>query len=346
MTRGSRYGRRMTYQTVRYESQDGIATITLDRPDHLNAWTARLGAELGDAMAAADEDDDVRAVVVTGAGRAFCAGADLSGGGFGGGEAPKLRERWPYQVRKPVIAAINGHAVGVGITYPMMCDIRYVAEDAKLAFAFVRRGAIPELASHAIVPRVAGFAVAAELLLSGRTFLGSEAASLGIATRALPAAEVLPAALALAKDIAANTAPVSVAVAKRLLWEAMDKSIADVSALENRAFPKGDGAARCPRGNRRVRREALAGLDRPRQHRPPELRAEFSSIWVRCVSKSRLSAPRRRWETVRAQMPRHRRSSSLPLGWALLDSAPSCGAPPSIDGRRRCEPGTVPEATA
>jgi enoyl-CoA hydratase/carnithine racemase len=230
--------RPMTYQTVRYESQDGIVTITLDRPEHLDAWTARLGAELGDAMATADEDDDVRAVVVTGAGRAFCAGADLSGGGFGGGEAPKLRERWPYQVRKPVIAAINGHAVGVGITYPMMCDIRYVAEDAKLAFAFVRRGAIPELASHAIVPRVAGFAVAAELLMSGRTFLGSEAATLGLATRALPAAEVLPAAVALAKDIATNTAPVSVAVAKRLLWEAMDKSIADVSALENRAFPK------------------------------------------------------------------------------------------------------------
>ena len=228
----------MTYQTVRYESQDGIATVTLDRPDHLNAWTARLGAELGDAMATADEDDDIRAVVVTGAGRAFCAGADLSGGGFGGGDAPKLRERWPYQVRKPVIAAINGHAVGVGITYPMMCDIRYVAEDAKLAFAFVRRGAIPELASHAIVPRVAGFSVAAELLLSGRTFLGSEAATLGLATRALPAAEVLPAALALAKEIATNTAPVSVAVSKRLLWEAMDKSIADVSALENRAFPK------------------------------------------------------------------------------------------------------------
>ncbi len=226
----------MSYETVLYDVSDGIATVTLNRPDKLNAWTTRLGAELGDAMATADKDDDVRAVVVTGAGRAFCAGADLSGGEFGGGEAPKLRVCWPYQVRKPVIAAINGHAVGVGLTYPMTCDVRYVAQDAKLAFAFVRRGAIPELSSHAIVPRVAGFSVAAELLLSGRTFSGAEAAELGLVTRALPAAEVLPAALALATDIAVNAAPVSVAVAKRLLWDAMDKSVAEVSALENRLF--------------------------------------------------------------------------------------------------------------
>ena len=226
----------MTYETVLYDVRDGVATVTLNRPDRLNAWTSRLGAELGDAMATADEDDAVRAVVVTGAGRAFCAGADLSGGEFGGGEAPALRECWPYQVRKPVIAAINGHAVGVGLTYPMTCDVRYVAEDAKLAFAFVRRGAMPELASHAIVPRVAGFSVAAELLLSGRIFRGAEAAELGLVTKALPAAEVLPAAIALATDIAVNAAPVSVAIAKRLLWDAMDKSVAEVSAIENRLF--------------------------------------------------------------------------------------------------------------
>ena len=229
-----------------YDVGDGIATVTLNRPEKLNAWTTRLGAELGDAMAAADEDDGVRAVVVTGAGRAFCAGADLSGGEFGGGAAPRLRQCWPYQVRKPVIAAINGHAVGVGLTYPMTCDIRYVAEDAKLAFAFVRRGAIPELSSHVIVPRVAGFAVAADVLLSGRTFLGAEAAELGLVTKALPAAEVLPAAVALASDIATNTAPVSVAVAKRLLWDGMDKSVGEMSAIENRLFAAVTVAPRCP----------------------------------------------------------------------------------------------------
>jgi enoyl-CoA hydratase/carnithine racemase len=226
----------MSSESVLYDVCGGVATVTLNRPEQLNAWNTLLGAELGDAMATADEDDSVRAVVVTGAGRAFCAGADLSGGEFGGGSAPNLRHCWPYQARKPVIAAINGHAVG--LTYPMTCDVRYVAQDAKLAFAFVRRGAIPELASHAIVLRVAGFAVAAELLLSGRTFLGAEAAELGLVTKALPSAEVLPAALALAADIAANTAPVPVAVAKRLLWEGMDKSVAEVSAIENRLFAK------------------------------------------------------------------------------------------------------------
>ena len=226
----------MGYETVLYEVADGVATVTLNRPDKLNAWNTRLGAELGDAMATADEDDDVRVVVVTGAGRAFCAGADLSGGGFGGGEAVKLREMWPYQVRKPVIAAMNGHAVGVGLTYPMQCDIRYVAEDAKLAFAFVRRGAIPELASHAIVTRVAGQSVAAELLLSGRTFSGREAAELGLVSKALPAEQVLPAALELAADIAANTAPVSVAVSKRLIWETATKSVEETRKLEDPLF--------------------------------------------------------------------------------------------------------------
>jgi enoyl-CoA hydratase/carnithine racemase len=228
----------MAYETVLYDFADSVATITLNRPDKLNSWTAQLGAELGDAMATADDDDDVRAVVVTGAGRAFCAGADLSRGKFGGGDLPKLRERWPWQMRKPVIAAINGPAVGVGLTYPMQCDIRYVADDAKLAFAFVRRGAIPELAAHAIVPRVAGFSVAAELLLSGRTFLGTEAAELGIASKALPKDEVLPAALELATDIARNTAPVSVAVSKRLLWDSIDRTVPETLAIENPLFAK------------------------------------------------------------------------------------------------------------
>jgi enoyl-CoA hydratase/carnithine racemase len=179
--------------------------------------------------------------VVTGAGRAFCAGADLSGGGFGttdAGSTSSLRERWPNEVRKPVIAAINGHAVGVGITYPLMCDLRYVAEDAKLAFAFVRRGALPELASHNILPRVTGFAVAADLLLTGRTFLGREAAELGLVTKALPADEVLPAAMATARDIAANTAPVSVATAKQLMWAAMSQSVDQTRAAEDQLFGK------------------------------------------------------------------------------------------------------------
>lgn len=232
----------MEYEQIRFEVEDGVATITLNRPEQMNAFTGRMGAEWGDALARCDEDDDVRAVIITGAGRAFCAGADLSRGkdAFqGAGRAPAKPERaplWPWQVRKPVVAAVNGHAIGVGLTLPMQCDLRFVAEDAKLAFAFVRRGVIPELASHVIVARVAGLSCAADLLLSGRTFSGREAAELGLASRALPAAEVLPAAQAWARDVARNTAPASVALSKRLLWEGVADSVPAMLKKEEALF--------------------------------------------------------------------------------------------------------------
>ena len=233
----------MEYQHIRLEVEEQVATLTLNRPEHLNAFTGRMGIEWGDALACCDADDDVRAVVITGAGRAFCAGADLARGkdAFGAeprGERPRPEREplQPWQLRKPVIAAINGHAIGVGLTLPMQCDLRFVAEDAKLAFAFVRRGVIPELASHVIVSRVAGLSRAADLLLSGRTFSGREAAELGIASRALPAAEVLPAALAWAREVALHAAPGSVAVSKRLLWEGVADSVPAMLAKEEALF--------------------------------------------------------------------------------------------------------------
>jgi enoyl-CoA hydratase/carnithine racemase len=230
----------MDYEQVLYEVKDGVAVVTLNRPEKLNAMTAQMGAELADAMAEADDDDSVRAVVLTGAGRAFCAGADLgSGSAFaaGWGEAKrKYRVRLPMDVKKPVIAALNGAAIGVGLTWPLQADVRYAAEDAKLAFAFVRRGVLPELASHVILPRLAGLSRAAELLLSGRTFLGREAVEYGVATRALPKEEVLPAALALAHDIAANAAPLPVALAKRLLWEGVGIDLRAWREREGRLF--------------------------------------------------------------------------------------------------------------
>jgi enoyl-CoA hydratase/carnithine racemase len=199
-----------------------------------------MGSEMGDAMAEADSDDAVRAVVVTGAGRAFCAGADLGSGkdfaGGWGGVERKYRRLAPMDVRKPVIAAINGPAVGAGLTWPLQADIRYVATDAKLAFAFVRRGVLPELASHVILPRLAGLSRASELLLSGRTFLGDEAVEYGVATKALPAAEVLPAAMELARDIATNAAPIPVAVAKRLLWEGIGIDLVEWRKRESQLF--------------------------------------------------------------------------------------------------------------
>ena len=231
----------MNLETILYSVTDGVALVTLNRPEAMNSWTPQLSDELMLACGAADADDGVRAVVVTGAGRAFCAGADLSGGesGFVGGgptsqKGPRL---WPHQVRKPVIAAINGHAVGVGITYPMLCDIRIVSETAKIQYAMVRRGVIPELGSHVLLPRVIGFAKAAELMLTGRQFLGAEAAELGLATRAVPADEVLAVAMEIARDIALNVAPVSAALTKKLMWEGLTAPVDKMLALESSLLP-------------------------------------------------------------------------------------------------------------
>lgn len=228
----------MDLRTVLYAVADGVATVTLNRPEAMNAWTPQLSDELTMALGAADTDDSVRAIVITGAGKAFCAGADLSGGeeGFRGGEAGTYDgpRRWPHHTSKPVIAAINGHAVGVGITYPMLADIRIASETAKIQYAMVRRGILPELGSHVILPRIIGFSRAAELLLTGRMLSGAEAAELGLVSRAVPAEQVLPAAMEIARDIAQNTAPVSVALAKRMMWEGLNAGVDEMIAAEGR----------------------------------------------------------------------------------------------------------------
>ena len=211
---------------TRFELKDGVGEITLNRPERMNAWTAQMGVELNEHLVACDENDDVRAVIVTGAGRAFCAGADLERGGetFAGGgrdAAPARASRTiqPWEVRKPIIAAINGPAVGVGITLPLQYDIRIAASDAKLGFLFVRRGVVTELSSTWILPRLVGIARASDLLLSGRIVTGEEAAALGLVNEAVPKEQVLARARAIARDIAENCAPVSVALTKRMIWE-------------------------------------------------------------------------------------------------------------------------------
>jgi enoyl-CoA hydratase/carnithine racemase len=200
----------------------GLAIVTLNRPDRLNAWTHEMSALLSDSMAALDADDGVRAVVLTGAGRAFCAGADVGRFTSRDPNAPPARRPWtertlPSQMVKPVVAAINGHAVGVGLSYAMHCDVRFVASDAKLGFVFNRRGMVPEVAISSLLPRLAGHGVAADLLLSGRIFSGDEAVGLGLASRALPAADVLPAAVAWAEDVIRGCNPASVGATKWLL---------------------------------------------------------------------------------------------------------------------------------
>ena len=215
---------------------DGIAEVTLNRPERLNAWTPEMGVQLGQVLRRCDGDDSVRAIVVTGAGRAFCAGADLGqrgGDSFNDSAAGAERradeplEAW--KIRKPIIAAINGPAVGVGLTMPLQWDIRIAAADAKLSFAFVNRGVIPELASTWILPRLVGVAHACDLMLTGRIILGEEAARIGLVNEALPREQVLPRAREIAAAIAEKSAPVSVAVIKRFIWEhlgAVDPSAA------------------------------------------------------------------------------------------------------------------------
>jgi enoyl-CoA hydratase/carnithine racemase len=233
----------MKLSAVTYELIDGVAIITLNRPDELNTWNPQLSDDLAVSMGQADADDDVRVVVVTGAGRAFCAGADLSGGesGFEAGGVtgqPDLPRKWPHEVRKPVIAAINGHAIGVGITYPMLCDFRIAADGAKIQFAMVRRGIVPELGAHFTVTRALGYEKAAELMMFGKMISGSEAASLGLVSEALPAGEVLPRAMDIARDVSTNVAPVSAAIVKKLMWESLTSSHEDIMKKEQDFFPR------------------------------------------------------------------------------------------------------------
>ena len=192
----------MSYETLLYEVSEHVATITFNRPEKMNTWNAQVASELSEAMLKANTDDEVRAIVLTGAGRAFCAGADLERGGDtfanrdeSGGrqsdEGRNTRNVYPNEIDKPVIAAINGAAVGVGMTYPMLCDIRLASEGAKMGFVFTRRGMMPELAAHLIVQRVAGLSNAADILLSGRIFTSEEALEMGIVSKVFPKDQLL-----------------------------------------------------------------------------------------------------------------------------------------------------------
>lgn len=210
---------------------DGVAVITLNRPDKLNACSGGMLKRLAELYRRCDEDDAVRAVVVTGSGRAFCTGADMTdaaktfdvsnSGGFANFSAAGV-EFPAFRIRKLVVAAVNGHAVGLGMTIAMQCDVRIFAREGKYGIVQVRRGVMGDAYSHWTVVRLVGLARAAEIMLTGRTFAGDELDRLGVASQVVPAAEVLPTALALARDTAIYAAPVSVAVSKRLLWDASE----------------------------------------------------------------------------------------------------------------------------
>ncbi|MEV4207845.1 enoyl-CoA hydratase/isomerase family protein [Nocardia salmonicida] len=211
--------------SVRIDVTDGVAVVTLDRPERRNAFTGAMGRALGEAYRELDADDAVRVLVLTGAPPAFCAGADVGGGDttFDKPDSATFSaspvDPPAFALRKPVIAAVNGHAIGIGLTIAMQADIRIVAEDARYAIPQVRLGVLPDAMAHWTVAKVAGMSVAADILLSGRAFDGNEAVRLGLACRCLPATDVLPSALAMACDMAVNVAPMSAALSKRLLWD-------------------------------------------------------------------------------------------------------------------------------
>lgn len=219
----------MAFEHIRSEVQDGICTITLHRPDKLNAFTETMVRELLAAFDATDADDAVRVVIVTGAGRAFCAGADLSGGGGSfdyreGGEPRQHRDGGGlvtlriFESKKPVIAAVNGPAVGVGATMTLPMDIRIASSAARFGFVFARRGIVPEAASSWFLPRVVGISQAAEWCYTGRIFPAEEALAGRLVSRVTAPEALLDTARALAREIADNTSAVSVTLTRAMLW--------------------------------------------------------------------------------------------------------------------------------
>ncbi len=232
----------MAYETIKYEVAEQILTITLNRPDKLNAFNGTMQAELIDAFDAADKDDDVRAIIVTGAGRGFCAGADLSSGantfdrdarrgpvkrlasGAVDYSDPQVRDgggQVTLRSLKPVNAAVNGPAVGIGVTMQLAMDIRIAREAARFGFVFSQRGIVPEAASSWFLPRLVGISQALEWCYTGRVFPAQEALAGRLVSKVVPPDELLPTARALAKEIAAKTAPVSVALIRQMMWRMM-----------------------------------------------------------------------------------------------------------------------------
>lgn len=279
-----------SFETLLYDVSDHIATITLNRPDKLNAFTTQMMWDLIAAFDATDADDEVRAVIITGAGRGFCAGADLSGGGAtfdaSGGRADRAVERQGvirdgggrttlriFDSLKPVISAVNGPAVGVGVTMQLPMDIRLASTEARFGFVFARRGMNPEAASSWFLPRLVGMQTALEWCYTGRVFGAQEALDKGLVRSIHAPDELLPAARALAKEIADNTAPVSIAITRQLLWRMAG---AEHPMIAHRADSRGIQS-------RGASGDAYEGVTSFLEKRPPnypnKVSADLPDIW-------------------------------------------------------------------
>lgn len=270
-----------TYEQILYDVKDRILTITLNRPEKLNAYTPIMQRELIDALQRADADDEVRVIIFTGAGRGYCAGADLSAGGSTFDyekRDPKLRNEQSrdgggmlslaiFEVRKPVIGAINGPAVGVGATMTLPMDVRMIADTAKMGFVFARRGIAPEACSTYFLPRIVGISQAAEWVYTGRVFSAQEAFEKRLVSRILPSDQLLPAARELAREIADNTSAISVALSRQMLWRMLgvDHPM-EAHKIESRAINALGRAA-----------DAFEGVSSFLEKRPPQFKQRPST---------------------------------------------------------------------
>lgn len=242
-------------EVVEITADDGVAVLTLNRPDRLNAWTAAMQVRYFDLLEECASREDVRVIVVTGAGRGFCAGADmqnlqaLAGGDDGARSTGGYDERpvtFPLTIPKPIIAAINGPCAGLGFVVALMCDLRFVAASAKLTTAFARRGLVAEHGIAWILPRLVGPARALDLLLSGRVVLGSEAAEIGVVNWAVPDEQLLEQALDYARMLAGNSSPASMAAIKHQIYSdygnGLDESLTEANRLMLESFSRSDFA--------------------------------------------------------------------------------------------------------
>jgi len=239
----------MSYEQILFETDDdGIATITLNRPERLNAYTAQMLEELFDALEEVEKNDDLRVTVLTGAGRGFCAGADLGGGGdtFDTNDRVKAkaegnqRKREPlafyFSLTKPVIVAVNGPAVGIGVTMILPFDIRIASESAKMGLVFNRRGILPELASPWLLPKIIGLSKALDLMYTGKILTANEALDYGLVSRVYPDDQLLDEAHKMAKEIAVNCAPVSIALTKSMTYRFLQENDLEKIARINEEY--------------------------------------------------------------------------------------------------------------
>jgi enoyl-CoA hydratase/carnithine racemase len=245
----------MAYAEILYEVSDRVATLTLNRPDKLNAWTDQMGTEVRAALGAAEADDDVRVIIVTGAGRGFCAGADMgllqSVAGTGNlrltpphpepvknGVNPGFQRRYSYfpSIKKPVIAAINGACAGLGFVLALYCDLRFASDTARFGTAFARRGLIAEHGIAWMLPRLIGPAHALDLLLSARMIDAGEAARIGLVNRVIPAGQLIPEVQAYAKELASMVSPRSMAVIKHQVYNALMETLEEATVVADKAM--------------------------------------------------------------------------------------------------------------